>query len=88
MARLGPAGFGDTCLVLTAKQKVSVASLCVQNEVGASLDLHNLRSESRAMLSPGYNLYEPLFQLQPSLVITDRGQTLYSFSPRAISKPE
>jgi len=88
LARLGQEGFGDTCLTLTAKQNVSVASLCVQNEEGASLDLHNLKSESRATLTPGFNLYEPLFHVQSSLVITERGQIIQPSWPRPINKPE
>ena len=59
VARLGQYDFGDTCLTLTANQNVSVASLCVQNNEGAFLDLHNLKSESRVTLTPGFNLYEP-----------------------------
>jgi hypothetical protein len=76
VARLGQDGFGDTCLTLTANQNVSEASLCVQNDEGASLDLHNLRSESRATLTPGFNLYEPMSHIQPTLVITEHGQVI------------
>ena len=53
-ARLGQNGFGDTCVTLMAKEKVAVASMCVQDEEGSSLDLHNLKSESRATLTPGF----------------------------------
>jgi hypothetical protein len=53
-ARLGQNGFGDTCLTLMAKEKVAVASMCVQDEEGSSLDLHNLKAESRAALTPGF----------------------------------
>ena len=76
VARLGQYDFGDTCLTLTANQNVSVANLCVQNSEGASLDLHNLKSESRATLTPGFSMYEPLFHIQPALVITDHGQVI------------
>jgi hypothetical protein len=53
VARLGAIGLGETCLELTAKGDTSIANLCVQNEGGAILDLHNLKSESRATLTPG-----------------------------------
>jgi hypothetical protein len=88
VARLGQDGFGDTCLILTAKQNVSVANLCVQNSEGASLDLHNLKSESRATLTPGFNLYEPMFHLQPALIITEHGQVIDPISPQTIKKPD
>ena len=88
VARLGQDGFGNTCLILTAKQNVSVASLCVQNDEGASLDLHNLKSESRATLTPGFNLYEPMFRLQPALIITDHGQVIDPISPHSIKMPD
>jgi hypothetical protein len=39
-ARLGQESFGDSCLTLMAKGKVAVASMCVQDEEGSSLDLH------------------------------------------------
>ena len=68
-ARLGQEGLGDTCLTLMAKGKIAVASLCVQDEEGSSLDLHNLKSESRATLTPGFYTYEPLMQIRPALVI-------------------
>jgi hypothetical protein len=51
VARLGHDDFGDTCLTLTAQQSVSVANLCVQDNEGSSLDLHNLKSDSRATLT-------------------------------------
>ena len=69
VARLGHHDFGDTCLTLTAQQSVSVASLCVQDSEGSSLDLHNLRSDSPATLTPGFNTYEPTFHFQPALII-------------------
>ena len=68
-ARLGQEGLGDTCLTLMAKGKVAIASLCVQDGEGSSLDLHNLKSESRATLTPGFYTYEPLMQFRPALVI-------------------
>ncbi len=71
VAKLGQSDFGDTCLTLTAKQSVSVASLCVQDEEGSSLDLHNLKSDSRATLTPGFNSNEPNFHFQPALVINE-----------------
>jgi hypothetical protein len=77
-ARLGRDNFGDTCLTLTAKEHVAVANLCVQDTEGSSLDLHNLRSESRAMLTPGFNSYEPLFSFQPALVINQAMNTHFA----------
>jgi hypothetical protein len=68
-ARLGQSSFGDTCLTLTASQNVSVASMCVQDGEGASLDLLNLKSESRATLTPGFKMYEPFGQVEPALIV-------------------
>jgi hypothetical protein len=78
VARLGQDNLGDTCLTLKAKENVAVASLCVQDKEGSSLDLHNLKSGSRAMLTPGFYSYEPLFQFQPALVITERMNTNFA----------
>jgi hypothetical protein len=64
VARLGQRRFGDTCLTLTSDGNVSVANLCVQNAEGAYLDLHNLKSESRATLTPGFRMYEPMSRFQ------------------------
>jgi hypothetical protein len=83
VAKLGQYGFGDTCLTLTAKQNVSVASLCVQEGEGASLDLHNLKRESRVMLTPGLNLYEPMSHVPATFVMSERGQIIYSIPPHA-----
>jgi hypothetical protein len=69
VARLGQDKLGVTCLTLTAKQNVSVASLCVQDDEGSLLDLHNLNSESRATLTPGFNMFEGGGQFQPALII-------------------
>jgi hypothetical protein len=52
-----------------AKEKAAVASMCVQDEEGSSLDLHNLKSESRATLTPGLYEHEPLSKFRPALVI-------------------
>jgi hypothetical protein len=68
-ARLGQGNLGDTCLTLTAGQDVSVASMCVQDREGAILDLHNLKSESRATLTPGFYMSEPLAHVQPALIV-------------------
>lgn len=76
-ARLGQDGFGDTCLTLTAKGQIAVASLCVQDD-GSFLDLHNLKSDSRAMLTPGFSSYEPFFRFQPALVINDATNTNFA----------
>ena len=70
-AKLGQDSFGDTCLTLTAKENVAEASMCVQDREGSSLDLHNLKSESRTTLTPGFYSYEPLFHFQPALVINE-----------------
>jgi hypothetical protein len=75
VATLGQQKFGDTCLTLTAKQHISEASLCVQNDEGSILDLHNLKAESRAMLTSGFNTYEPIFHFEPSLVISENMNT-------------
>lgn len=88
VARLGEEAYGDSCLTLTAIHNVSVASLCVQNNEGAILDLHNLRTESRATLTPGFNLSEPMSRLQPALVITERGQVIERFPPHASNMPD
>jgi hypothetical protein len=78
VARLGQDNLGDTCLTLKAKENVAVASLCVQDKEGSSLDLHNLKSESRAMLTPGFYSYEPFFQFQPALVINETMNTNFA----------
>lgn len=70
VARLGREAFGDTCLELTAKGDASIASLCVQNEEDAILDLHNLKTESRATLTAGVWLHEGPGALAPGLVIS------------------
>src|SRR5262249_7337027 len=59
-ARLGQESFEGACLTLMAMEKVDVASLCVQDEGGSSLNLHNLKSESQATLTPGFYIYEPM----------------------------
>ncbi len=68
-ATLGKDKFGDTCLALIAKDQVSVANLCVQDNEGSSLDLHNLKSESRATLTPGFSIHEPDASTEPALLI-------------------
>jgi hypothetical protein len=88
VARLGQSGFGDTCLTLTANQNVSVADLCVQNGEGASLDLHNLKSESRATLTPGFKMYEPMSHVQAALVIVENGHKISGIASHAIKKPD
>jgi hypothetical protein len=70
-ARLGQDNFGETCLTLTAEEHVAIANLCVQDKEGSSLDLHNLKSDSRAMLTPGFYTSEPLFHFQPALIINE-----------------
>ena len=77
-AKLGQDGFGDTCLTLSANQNVAVASLCVQAKEGSILDLHNLKSESRATLTPGFYSYEPLFHFQPALAINEAMSTNFA----------
>jgi hypothetical protein len=88
VARLGQYNFGDTCLSLTANQNISVANLCVQNNEGSSLDLHNLKSESRVTLTPGFNLYEPPSHFEPALVITEHGQVIGRVSSHTVTAPD
>jgi len=88
VARLGQLGFGDTCLMLTANQHVSVANLCVQNDEGAYLDLHNLNSESRATLTPGFNMYEPMEHFHAALGLVENGQPVGAISSNATRKPD
>lgn len=88
VGRLGQYDFGDTCLTLTANRNVSVANLCVQDSEGTSLDLHNLKNESRATLTPGFNLYEPVFHFQPGLVIAEHGQVIGRVSARTANLPD
>jgi hypothetical protein len=71
-ARLGKDKFGDTCLSLTAKENVADASICVQDGVGSYLDLFNLKSGSRAMLTPGFYMVEPYMPVEPALVINGK----------------
>jgi hypothetical protein len=85
LARLGQYGFGDTCRTLIAKQNVSVTSLCVQDEEGASLDLHNLKNESRVMITPAFHLYEPKSRVLPALVMSERDRIIYRIPPEANS---
>ena len=75
VARLGQDA-GDTCLTLRANQNVSIAELCVQNSEGASLDLHNLKSESRALLTPGFTTREPLYEMRPAMILSNRNQVI------------
>lgn len=75
-ARLGKDGFGDTCLTLTAKEHVAVASMCVQDGVGSSLDLYNSKSGSRAMLTPGFYITEPYMAVDPALVINGKNYAI------------
>jgi hypothetical protein len=88
VARLGELGFGNTCLTLTANQHVSVANLCVQNDEGTYLDLHNLNSESRATLTPGFNMHEPMAHFQAVLGIIKNGQPIGGISSHATRKPD
>jgi hypothetical protein len=83
VARLGQLSFGATCLTLTANQQVSVADLCVQNDEGASLDLHNLKSESRATLTPGFKMYEPMGHVRAGLAISENGHPISGISHAA-----
>jgi hypothetical protein len=76
-ARLGQDYLGGTCLTLSAKKNISVASLCVEDDEGASLDLYNLKSDSPATLTPGFKLHEPNFPLAPMFLLTGHGQILY-----------
>jgi hypothetical protein len=71
VATLGQDGFGSTCLSLTEKQKISNAALCVDYEGDSSLDLFNLKSESRAMLTDGFNIHEGPGRIEAGLMVHD-----------------
>ena len=86
VARLGQ-HTGDTCLTLRANQNVSIAELCVQDGEGASLDLHNLKSESRAVLTPGFKIREPFDEIQPVMLLTDHSQIIGRIPPDAPRRP-
>ena len=70
VGRLGDVGFGDTCLTLTAADHSSAAELCVQRRNGSVLDLHNMKSEARAMFTPGFDIVEPLQRMPPQLLLS------------------
>jgi len=59
----------DEELTQYKRTNISIASMSVQGRGGASLDLHNLKSESRATLTPGFYMFEPLAQVQPALIV-------------------
>jgi hypothetical protein len=86
VARLGQDA-GDTCLTLRANQDVSIAELCVQNSEGASLDLHNLKSESRALLTPGFTIREPLYEIRPAMILSNRNQIIGRIPANAVRWP-
>ncbi len=69
IATLGKEGFGSTCLTLSAKEHAAVARLCVDDDGGGFLDLHDLHTESRATLTPGFTMYEPLTRFPAGLLI-------------------
>jgi hypothetical protein len=71
-ARLGKDSLGDTCLTLTAREHAAVASMCVEDDVGSSLDLYNRKPESRAVLTPGFHLSEPYMPVDPALIINGK----------------
>lgn len=72
VGRLGQDKFGNTCLTLKAKANIARASLCVQDNEGSSLDLQNLKSESQALLTPGFYTVEPFARFKPALVINGK----------------
>lgn len=76
-AKLAKSKNGDACLTLESKGNASAADLCVQDLEGAFLDLHNLKSNSRAMLSPGFYMREG-GRVSPALVLND-GQNAHTF---------
>ena len=88
VARLGQLSFGTTCLTLTANQHVTVADLCVQNDEGAYLDLHNLKGESRGTLTPGFKMHEPMGHVQAGLAISENGHAISGISTHAINTPD
>jgi hypothetical protein len=69
IAMLGKGGFGSTCLSLSAKENAAIAELCADGDGGGYLDLHNLRTESRVTLTPGFTMYEPLAHFPAGLLI-------------------
>ncbi|HTU35404.1 MAG TPA: hypothetical protein VMF66_16495 [Candidatus Acidoferrum sp.] len=73
VARLGQDSYSDTCLTLTSNHDASVASLCVDEGGGSVLDLHNLTEGSRAMLTPGFTIYEGTGKIRPGLMIHGPG---------------
>lgn len=70
-AKLAKSKFGDSCLTLESKENTSEASLCAQDLEGTFLDLHNIKSDSRAMLTPGFYMTEPMMPISPAFVIND-----------------
>lgn len=69
VASLGKEDFGETCLTISAKAHAAVSALCVADDGGSSLDLHDLQTESRVLLTPGFTGHEPLLQFPAGLLI-------------------
>jgi len=69
VATLGKEGFGETCLTLSGKAHAAVSSFCGADDGGSSLDLHDLQTESRVLLTPGFTGYEPLMNFPAGLLI-------------------
>jgi hypothetical protein len=59
LAKLGSESFGSTCLTLSARAAAAASQLCVADDGGSLLDLHNRKTESRVLLTPGFTGYEP-----------------------------
>ena len=71
VARLGGTGYGSTCLGLMGTEKVTYASLCVDNHYGSNLQLEN--GLIRAFLSAGADGKEGPGRLLPAFGIAEEG---------------
>jgi hypothetical protein len=87
-AKVEKSKFGDACLTLASKENGSEAYLCVQDLEGAYLDLHNIKSNSRAMLSPGFYMQD-VGRTSPALVIDDeRNDQSFHINLQSVSNLE
>ncbi len=81
VASLGQMEFGGTCLTLTAKAHAADAELCVHDDDSSSLSLLEHRGDSRVLLSPGFQTYEPSMRFAPGLYIgEDLGKNYLNIS--------
>ncbi|MFI5098581.1 MAG: hypothetical protein ACHQT6_11470 [Candidatus Acidiferrales bacterium] len=72
VASLGKGAFGETCLTLSAKAHAAVSELCVADDGGGFLDLHDLNTESRATLTPGFTMHESLATHFPAGLLIEK----------------